>query len=145
MAHQMTRTLLADLMRERMAVAFIFAVAAGQLIWVSSGWPGWQCQLLHVTGYPCPGCGLSRAAVALLRGEWNLSLTLHAFAPILLPFLALAGIASFLPQRYRQKLICVIEQIEKRTWLSVILLVAMVIYWIVRLLFPASLALVVQR
>jgi hypothetical protein len=132
-------------MRERIAIAMIFSVAAGQLILVGSGLPGWQCPLLQTTGYPCPGCGLSRAALALLRGEWDLSLTLHAFAPILLPVLALAGIASILPQQHRQKLIRIVEQIEKRTRLSAVLLVALVIYWIVRLLFPASLALVVQR
>lgn len=140
-----TLTLLADLMRERIAIALIFAVAAGQLILVASGLPAWQCPLLQTTGYACPGCGLSRAAVALLRGEWNLSLTLHAFAPILLAVLALVGVASVLPQQHRQNLICIIEHIEKRTGLSVILSVILVVYWIVRLLFPASLALVVQK
>lgn len=141
----MAQTLLADLLRERIVVALIFAFAAVQLIMTGNGLPGWQCPVLQTIGYPCPGCGLSRAAVALLRGEWSLSLTLHAFAPILLPVLVLAGIASFLPQRHRQNLICIIERIEKRTWLSVILLVALVVYWIVRLFFPASLTLIMKR
>src|SRR5262245_50137274 len=123
----MTRILVADLMRERIAAAAIFAVAAGQLALTASGLPGWQCPLLQATGLPCPGCGLSRAVVALLHGDWKLSLTLHAFAPILLAFLALIGVASVSPQHYRQKLICLIEHIEKRTWLSVLLSAALVI------------------
>src|SRR5262245_24593888 len=100
-----TLTPLADLMRERIVVVLIFSVAAVQLILVGSGLPGWQCPLLQTTGFPCPGCGLSRAVTALLRGQWHLSLTLHAFAPILLAVLALAGVASVSPQQHRQKLI----------------------------------------
>lgn len=138
-------TLLADLMRERLAVIFMFAVASLHIILVASGVPGWQCPLLQATGFPCPGCGLSRAVVALLKGNWKLSLTLHAFAPILLAALALIGIASFLPQQQRQQLICSVEKFEKRTGLTVILMFGLVIFWLVRLFIPASLALVVQR
>lgn len=141
----MTRTLLADLMRERIAIVLIFIAAATQLILVGSGLPGWPCPLLQTTGYPCPGCGLSRAAMALLRGEWKLSLTLHAFAPILLAALALIGMAGLLPQPHRQKLICAIEKFEMQTGLSVLLSVGLIAYWVARLLFPASLALVALR
>src|ERR1051326_6721478 len=97
-------------MQERLTVLFIFVIAVPQLILVWFGIPGWQCPLLQATGHPCPGCGLSRAAVALLRGNWKLSLTLHAFAPILLAALALVGIASFLPQQHRQNLIYTVEK-----------------------------------
>jgi len=141
----MTRTLLADLMRERIALALIFIVAAMQLILVGSGLPGWPCPLLETTGYPCPGCGLSRAAIAFLRGEWKTSLTLHAFAPLLLAALALIGTANLLPQPHRQKLIWAVEKIEMQTGLSVLLAVGLIAYWVVRLLFPASLALVALR
>lgn len=138
-------SLLADLMRERTAVVFIMAIASLHLTFVAAGISGWQCPLLQTTGYPCPGCGLSRAVLALLLGKWELSLTLHAFAPILLAALALIGIASFLPQQQRQRLICSVEKFEKRTGLSVIMMFGLVIYWLVRLFIPASLALVVQR
>jgi hypothetical protein len=141
----MTHTLLADLMRERIAIALIFMAAATQLMLVGSGLPGWPCPLLQTTGYPCPGCGLSRAAMALLRGEWKTSLTLHAFAPLLLAVLVLLGLASLLPQPHRQKLICAVEKFEMQTGLSVLLSAGLIAYWVIRLLFPASLALVAQR
>ncbi len=149
MTHQMQKffklSLLADLMRERAVVVFIVAIASLHLALVASGIRGWQCPLLQTTGYPCPGCGLSRAVVALFAGDWKLALTLHAFAPILLAALALIGIASFLPQQQRQQFICSVEKFEKRTGLTVILMLGLVIYWLVRLFIPASLALVVQR
>jgi len=138
-------TLLADLMRERTSIIFMFAIATGHLILVASGVHGWQCPLLQTTGIPCPGCGLSRATVALLKGQWKLSLTLHAFAPILLAALALVGIACFLPQQQREKLICFTENFEKRTRISLILGTGLIAYWLVRLLYPVSLALVVQK
>lgn len=30
-------------------------------------WGGWRCPILAYTGIPCPGCGMTRAARALLR------------------------------------------------------------------------------
>lgn len=38
------------------------------------------CILLRVTGYPCPGCGFTRAALALLRGDLAASLRYHPLA-----------------------------------------------------------------
>ena len=141
----MKSTVLADLIRQRMLMVFVVAVAAFQLALTASGLPGWGCPLLKLTGWPCPGCGLTRAVLALLHGEWKKSLTLHAFAPILLAALALIGIASFLPQQQRQRFADTVENIEKRTRLSAVLLIGLVAYWLVRLLFPASLVLVTQR
>ena len=141
----MKSTVLADLIRQRMLMGVVVAVAAFQLALTAGGLPGWGCPLLKLTGWPCPGCGLTRAVLALLHGEWKKSLTLHAFAPILLAALALIGIASFLPQQQRQRFADTVENIEKRTRLSAVLLIGLVAYWLVRLLFPASLALVTQR
>lgn len=141
----MKSTVLADLIRQRMLMGVVVAVAAFQLALTASGLPGWGCPLLKLTGWPCPGCGLTRAVLALLHGEWKKSLTLHAFAPILLAALALIGIASFLPQQQRQRFADTVENIEKRTRLSAVLLIGLVAYWLVRLLFPASLVLVTQR
>lgn len=138
-------TILADLIRERMLMIVVCSVAAFQLIWAGSGLPGWSCPLLQSTGFPCPGCGLTRAVVALLHGDWQKSLTLHAFAPILLAALALIGIASFLPQQQRHSFADTVEKVEKKSRLSAVLLIGLVAYWLVRLLFPASLVLVTQK
>ncbi|MBV9493544.1 MAG: DUF2752 domain-containing protein, partial [Acidobacteria bacterium] len=41
------------------------------------------CLFRRVTGIPCPGCGFSRAFLALLRGDWGAVQRLHPLAPLL--------------------------------------------------------------
>lgn len=38
-----------------------------------------SCPMVMFTGYPCPGCGLTRAGVALLRGDFALAFSIHPF------------------------------------------------------------------
>ena len=40
------------------------------------------CPIRRITGLPCPGCGMFRAAVAFLSGDFALSFRLH---PLLIP------------------------------------------------------------
>jgi hypothetical protein len=44
--------------------------------------------LLHV---PCPGCGLTRAAFALARGDLARAFSLHPLSLVLVPMLAWVG------------------------------------------------------
>lgn len=39
----------------------------------------WNCPFRALTGLPCPGCGMTRAFRALLKGRIGESLRLHAF------------------------------------------------------------------
>ena len=122
----------AALLRSRPAAALLAGLAALQLVLTACGLPGWPCPLLHALGIPCPGCGLSRAALELLRGEWRASLSHHAFAPVLLVALPVIGGASLLPEALRLPLIDTVERLERRTGLTALLLVALVLYWIAR-------------
>ncbi|MEF9941093.1 MAG: DUF2752 domain-containing protein [Lachnospiraceae bacterium] len=38
-----------------------------------------SCPMVMVTGYPCPACGMTRAGVALLRGDFALAWKIHPF------------------------------------------------------------------
>ena len=96
---------------------------------------GWPCPLLHGLGIPCPGCGLSHATLELLRGEWRAALADHVFAPVLLVALGMIGGASLLPEGLRLPLIDRVERLERRTGLTTLTLVALVLYWIARLTF----------
>jgi hypothetical protein len=46
-----------------------------------------MCPVAIVTGHPCPGCGLTRATLALLRGDLAETLRFHPLAPLVSPLL----------------------------------------------------------
>jgi Protein of unknown function (DUF2752) len=125
----------ASLLRSRPAAALLAGIAALQLGLAAFGLPGWPCPLLHGLGIPCPGCGLTRATLELLRGEWRASFSHHAFAPVLLAAGVVMTGASLLPDGLRLPLIDGVERLERRSGLTALVLAGLVFYWIVRLTF----------
>ncbi len=112
---------------------FVLAgLGCAQLALTATGLPAWQCPFRTACGIPCPGCGLTRATVALLHGDWRHALTLHAFSPLVV--LALAGFAlfAFLPATPRARFGGILEQLNTRFRLGWVLLGALLIYWIAR-------------
>ena len=61
-------------------LAVLFAGA-----YVSASILGWGCPLQHFTGVPCPGCGMSRAAFALLRLDFMAAFRYHPMICVLPP------------------------------------------------------------
>ncbi len=94
----------------------------------------WQCPIWYTLGIPCPGCGLSRAIIALVQGDWERSFTLHAFAPFFLLALILITIVTLLPALQRQGVINWISLVERHTGITNFLLIGLVFYWLGRLL-----------
>jgi len=128
----MTASPFASMLRSRPAAALLAGITALQLGLVAFGLPGWPCPLLHGLGIPCPGCGLSRAALELLHGQWRAALSRHAFAPaFLVAWVAVCG-TSLLPEGLRLPLIDGVERLERRTGFSALLLAGLVLYWIAR-------------
>jgi hypothetical protein len=128
-------TPVASLLRDRRVTLAVTAVAAAQMGAVASGVGGWPCPLRSFAGIPCPGCGLTRAAVALVRGEWGESLSRHAFAPVLVLALVAFAVAAVLPRRQREAFAAFAERLERRTHAALLLPAALLLYWLVRLLF----------
>jgi len=136
----------ASLLRSRATGALLSGIAALQLGLVAAGLPAWSCPLLQTFGIPCPGCGLTRAALELLNGQWRAALSHHAFAPVLLLALVVIGGASLLPESLRGPLVDGVERMEGRTGLTALVLVGLVLYWIARWTFaPETLLLLAGR
>jgi hypothetical protein len=51
------------------------------------GRAGVLCPMAAVTGHPCPGCGLTRATLALLHGHVSEAMGFHPLAPLVSPIL----------------------------------------------------------
>jgi len=51
----------------------------------------WRCPVAELLGVPCPGCGLTRAALALVAGDVAGALRLHPLSLALIPFGAWLG------------------------------------------------------
>ena len=132
---RITRPLIADLLEHR-AIGWAVLGAAGlQAGLVSLDLPGWPCLFRHTLGVPCPGCGLSRAIAALLHGDWEATITYHAFAPLVLLLLLVVVGASLMPNTSRQWLISRVAGLEHRLGFGALGLVGMFAYWLIRLLF----------
>jgi cytochrome bd-type quinol oxidase subunit 2 len=135
----------AELLRSRSALRGMMIVAGAQIGLVAWGLPALPCPLRHGFGIACPGCGLTRAVVALLHGDWRLALAYHAFAPLVAVALALVLVAAFAPAKTNRRLALWVEKAERRSGLTALLGVAFFAYWLARLLlFPTSLALVLN-
>lgn len=118
------------------AVCAIILGASGLQVGLSQmGLPAWECPFLDVTGCPCPGCGLTRAIMAMGRGDFQGMVEYHAFAPFFVLTFLLMGLIVVLPQGVSQKIIKGVEFYESRWQISVILLISFVLYWLGRLLF----------
>jgi len=112
----------------------IAGVAVLQLALASLHIHGWSCPFWDALGIPCPGCGLTRATLLLLRGEWRSAVHVHAFAPILVLTLGVAIWSAVLPEVHRIVFLKAIAAIERKSRISLITLTGLILYWLARLL-----------
>ena len=105
------------------------------------GQPPWVCPFFQLTGIPCPGCGLTRACLLLLKGDLRGSMKFHAFAPIFLVLISILIIGTLLPRSVSEPLIRKAETLERQSGLTIIILGGLILYWLARLLlFPTAFA-----
>ena len=77
--------------RARIALLVLILGALGVAIW--SGFP--LCPVAGTFGVPCPGCGLTRATLALLHGDVRGALRFHPLVWLLTPlFVGFVGTAT---------------------------------------------------
>ncbi len=83
------------------------------------------CPLVWITGYPCPACGLTRAGICVFRGEFGAAFELHPFIYVIIVFVLAVAVYRYL---YHGK------SVRWMQILMVLLVVAMVVYYIYRLI-----------
>lgn len=49
-----------------------------------------KCQFFQLTGWHCPGCGMTRALHAATNGDWQQAIAYNLLAPLLLPIVVLS-------------------------------------------------------
>ena len=81
---------------------------------------------------------MTRATVALLRGDWAEALRLHAFAPLLVMGVGGMVIIAMLPEARRSRTMARIKTLEQRWHLGAWLLAALLSYWLMRFLLDAE-------
>lgn len=109
--------------REQLLGAFLLFGAVAFVVGVDVA----VCPMAGLLGIPCPSCGLTRATMALVVGDFARSWELH---PGLLPVIAYLGAAAFYLRFWRQSAAvarCV-------TVGGVVLLVCLVLVWGARFL-----------
>jgi hypothetical protein len=132
--------MLAPLMRHRPGATAISAAAIVQMVLCACSVTLMECPLPRTLGIPCPSCGMTRACVALLRGssQW---IHFHALAPLVLVGVALLLLAVVLPAPARLALADRVEMLERRTAAPMLALAALLLYWVIRLIYaPSALA-----
>ena len=77
--------------RDRLILAMPFLAVAGLALVTPSDDGPTICPFALCTGMACPGCGMTRAASYLVRGDWELALRYHP----LVPLTALAAFAAW--------------------------------------------------
>jgi len=101
-----------------LALSFILPLPRGGAI---LGMPS-PCPFFHLTGLPCPGCGLTRAFVCVAHGHWGEAFRWHPLGPLLFGAAWLYVVGTLLKWRWPD---------EKR--LSVALATALIVCWGLRL------------
>ncbi|HBB88870.1 MAG TPA: hypothetical protein DC047_14775 [Blastocatellia bacterium] len=126
---------ISPILRDRKFTFALVGATGLHIALVSLNLPSWECPIFRLTGIPCPGCGLSRATMLLLKGDLAGSFRFHAFAPIFLFAISTLILSVLLPRSILQPAIARAELIERKTGLAALILGGLIIYWLARLIF----------
>lgn len=97
------------------ALPVLWYVDPEQAVWMP------KCMVHSLTGWQCPGCGITRAAHALLHGEFSRALAYNWFFVISIPyFLSICAVCNIPALRRRERLRRVVTG-TRLAWAYVIL------------------------
>jgi hypothetical protein len=126
---------MSTLLRDRRFCAGIVAALGVHMALVMFDLPGWPCPIRQTLNFPCPGCGLSRAARLLLRGSWERALEVHLLAPLFVLGILALLLALLLPSQLYAAWVARLERFERVVPIIAVALALIVMYWAFRMLF----------
>ena len=95
------------------------------------------CVFANLTGAPCPGCGLTRATLALLRGEFAAATAMHPLIWLCLPLLGAVALESALSAVLRKPVALIAPACRalgvRPDWLWIGAALALLTVWLARL------------
>ncbi len=90
------------------------------------------CPVKTVTGWDCPGCGLTRGTRSALQCDWQAAMDYHWFTPVFIVFWAAVGLGLVLPEPWRGRFLAAVKTSERVTRWPLVLGVCLVIYALTR-------------
>ena len=128
------RPWLGPLILQRAMCRALLAVLSVLTLGLWQGWRLWNCTFADVTGIPCPGCGLTRAGSALLRGDWQSALQFHPFSPMFVILGLFVAAGALLPLRRAQALAARVTLFERKTRLTTVFWVGLLSFSLLRMM-----------
>lgn len=114
-----------------------------QVVAAAAGYVVMSCPVWDLLHRPCPGCGLTRGVVELLRGHWRRGVEYHALAPAFAAGMVVLLLGAVLPDRARLAYADEVERFERATMLPMTVTLALLVYWMVRLTYLADMTQVI--
>lgn len=87
------------------------------------------CPFAGWLGIPCPGCGLTRATVALMSGDWHTALRWHPMVGFVLPMLAWFAMSALLTSRQQAPGVALARVQRLGNWCGLALVIALIAVW----------------
>jgi magnesium-transporting ATPase (P-type) len=128
-------SVMAPMVAQRTMAGWFLGFAFVQLVMTFLNRPFWLCPLREGLSFPCPGCGMTRAMLALCKGDWQTAIEMHAFAPLCVSAVVFVLGTQLLSKTKRMSLANRIQQWEQRTGLTGIVVLTLLLYWLLRLVF----------
>lgn len=125
---------LGSLLETRRACVVLAVVLVLQLVSAGAGVSVYQCPILKLSGVPCPGCGLSRGAVATLLIDPAGVVWWNAFGPAALGAVLLILVSGLLPEQPRRALVSRVAWVERKTGVTNTVFILLWLYWVGRLI-----------
>lgn len=126
-------TLVSALLRERVVMGVLLTFSIVYLFFSLFEITIWRCVWTMLTGWRCPGCGLTRGCQAFLKGEFAEGMALNWFTPFVLLGLLFVPVVLAFPKKLRERLLVKLELWERRGRVVLLFLLLVLVQTFARL------------